>query len=453
MKPKILFVDDEKNVLQFFQELFQDEYEVFTINNGFKAIDIISKNSPDLVFLDIIMPEIGGIETLKMIKDRFPNQLVVMLTAVSDVSTAVKSLKLGANDYICKPFEIKNLREFIKKILSYQILKKNYRNNQDSSLKEDGGQIDIIGNSFEIRKALDTVNKVANKDVTILLNGETGTGKEVIAKYIHALSSRSKKNFISVDCSAIPSTLLESELFGYEKGAFTGAVSRKTGRFEMADEGTLFLDEIGNLPVEFQPKLLRAIQEGEIYRLGYEQPIKIDVRIIVATHIDIEESVKKGLFRQDLFFRLNVIKIELPPLRKRIEDIKDLLDYFIEKFCGKFGIPVKKYDASIVKYLQSYEWPGNIREFQNAVERAIVLSGENEELSKDLFFLKNSLSIKKDDLFSSGLTLKDAQSLFEKEYIFNTLVQCKGSRKDAAEKLNIDRSYISKLITKYDIKI
>ncbi|HPG29466.1 MAG TPA: sigma-54 dependent transcriptional regulator [bacterium] len=450
MKQKLLFIDDEKNVLQFFQELFENEYEVYVTNNGFKAVDIISKVTPDLVFLDIIMPEIDGIETLKMIKARFANQLVVMLTAVSDVNSAVKALKLGALDYICKPFEIKDIRDFIKKTLSYKILKNNYA---EQTAAEDNSRIEIIGSSLEIRKSIELAKKIADKDVTVLLNGDTGAGKEVFAKYIHSLSGRSKNNFVSVDCSAIPSTLLESELFGYEKGAFTGAVVKKIGRFEMADRGSLFLDEIGNLPVEFQPKLLRAIQEGEIYRLGSEQPIKIDVRIIVATHINLEESVKNGFFREDLFFRLNVIKIELPPLRRRLEDIKELFDYFLRRFCGKFGTPLKKYDSSIIKLLQSYEWPGNIREFQNAVERAVVLSGDKIELTKDLFILKNQISTSKNDLFNSGLPLKEAQTIFEKEYIHNMLARCGGSRKEAAEKLDIDRSYISKLITKYDIKI
>jgi len=450
MKQKLLFIDDEKNVLQFFQELFENEYEVYVTNNGFKAVDIISKVTPDLVFLDIIMPEIDGIETLKMIKARFANQLVVMLTAVSDVNSAVKALKLGALDYICKPFEIKDIRDFIKKTLSYKILKNNYA---EQTAAEDNSRIEIIGSSLEIRKSIELAKKIADKDVTVLLNGDTGAGKEVFAKYIHSLSGRSKNNFVSVDCSAIPSTLLESELFGYEKGAFTGAVVKKIGRFEMADRGSLFLDEIGNLPVEFQPKLLRAIQEGEIYRLGSEQPIKIDVRIIVATHINLEESVKNGFFREDLFFRLNVIKIELPPLRRRLEDIKELFDYFLRRFCGKFGTPLKKYDSSIIKLLQSHEWPGNIREFQNAVERAVVLSGDKIELTKDLFILKNQISTSKNDLFNSGLPLKEAQTIFEKEYIHNMLARCGGSRKEAAEKLDIDRSYISKLITKYDIKI
>jgi len=454
-KRKLLFIDDEKNVLNFFEELLSDEYEVITTNNGFKAINLITRYSPDIVFLDIIMPDIDGLETLRLIRERFKEQAVIMLTAVNDVKAAVTALRLGAKDYICKPFEIKELRVLINKTISELSFHKNFSLVNQNLLTLEN---EFIGTNDEMQSIISLVNKIADKDVTVMLQGETGTGKEVIARMIHRLSSRSQNNFVSVDCSAIPYTLLESELFGYEKGAFTGAVTKKIGRFESADSGTLFLDEIGNLPIEFQPKLLRAIQEGEIHRLGMESTIRINVRIIVATHHNLENSVANNLFREDLFYRLNVIKIELPPLRRRKDDIEGLLKFFIKKFSGKFNAPEKIYTAKLVNHLQNYDWPGNIREFQNLVERAIVMSGNSEKLTEDYFDLENKKNTSEmfsdiNRLIDQDIPLKDAQNIFEREYILNALKKYGGSRKTTSEKLDIDRSYISKLISKYNIKI
>ena len=456
-KPKLLFIDDEKNVLNFYEELLSEEYEVITVNNGFKAINLINKYSPEIVFLDIIMPDIDGLETLRLIRERFREQKVIMITALNDVKAAVASLKNGALDYICKPFEIQELRNLIKKTIFGAGRKKNTEviSNNYSPFSES----EYFGNNVEMSNIYELIDKIADKDVTVLLQGETGTGKEIIAKMIHRLSRRANNSFVSVDCSAIPYTLLESELFGYEKGAFTGAVSRKIGRFEAAHSGTLFLDEIGNLPIEFQPKLLRAIQEGEIHRLGMETSIKINTRLIVATHLDLENSVANNLFREDLFYRLNVIKLDLPPLRRRKDDIEGLLKFFIKKYCGKFGIREKKYSHNLLVALKNYDWPGNIREFQNFVERVIVMSGETEELTENYFDLKSNPAddFKNDSeilkLLDADITLKDAQNIFEREYILNALKKFDGSRKAASEKLDIDRSYISKLIAKYNIKI
>jgi DNA-binding NtrC family response regulator len=363
---------------------------------------------------------------------------------------------MGAYDYINKPFEITDIRKTVKKAIDYLELK--YNNEYFAQKTNPNYQkIDFIGNNAEIKNIHEVIKKIATKDVTVLIQGETGSGKEVVAKLIHKYSKRNNENFISVDCSAIPSTLIESELFGYEKGAFTGAVNKKIGRFELADNGTLFLDEIGNIPIEFQPKLLRAIQENEIFRLGGEKAIKINTRLIVATHVNLEESIYNQKFREDLYFRINVIRINLPPLRERLDDIPLLLDYFLEKCCKKFGINKLNYDNNVIAYLQSYNWPGNIREFQNAVERAIVLTGSLNKLQVKNFNLSNSSVNEANTFFKNFVnkkrTLKEAQQNFESNYISEILKKYNGSRKLASEHLKIDRSYMSKLITKYNIKI
>jgi len=445
----LLFVDDEKNILSFLTDLFSEQYKVYTVNNGFKALDIIEKNSPDIVFLDIIMPEIDGLETLKLIKQKFPGQLVIMLSSVGAINAAVKAVKLGAFDYICKPFEIKDIREIIDRAFNTITNKSKFRLVNDNDYE-------LIGNNIEIRNIIEIVHKIAKKNVTVLLQGETGTGKEIVAQMIHNLSHRNKNNFVSIDCSAIPNTLIESELFGYERGAFTGAVTKKLGRFEMANNGTLFLDEIANLPFDMQNKLLRALQEGEIIRLGAERPQKIDVRLITAMHINLDEAVRANKFREDLYYRLNVVRIELPPLRKRLDDIPILLDYFIAKFEKKFKLNNIKYSDDLIEHLQKYHWPGNVRELQNAIERAIVFSDNTGVLTKDLFVFDNILPITEDfynTIDIKNLSLKDAQSEFEKKYIIKILEECNGNRKLAADRLKIDRTYLSKLITKYDIKI
>jgi len=449
----ILFIDDEKNVLNFFKDLLSEEYEVLTCNNGFKSLKIIEKKTPDIIFIDVMMPDIDGIETLKIIKDRFKDALIIMLTAVTSPEKIVEAMKLGAYDYICKPFEIKDIRAVIKKTINFLDLKMHNKYYKENVLF-DSNKIDFIGENKKIIEIKNLVKKIADKDVTILIQGETGTGKEIIAKLIHHYSHRNKNDFVSIDCSAIPFNLLESELFGYEKGAFTNAMNKKIGRFELADKGTLFLDEIGNIPMEFQTKLLRAIQEREIVRLGSESVKRINTRIITATHINLEKAIKENKFREDLYFRLNVIKINLPPLRERLDDIPLLLDYLNKKYSKKFNTSLKKYNDKLIDYLKSYSWPGNIREFQNIIERAVILSGNNENLDIEYFNLhENKGEDEFEKIFYRSLSLKEAQRLFEKNFLIKNLKKNCGSRKNTAKQLKIDRSYMSKLILKHKIKL
>jgi len=372
----ILIVDDEVELSQSLSEMLKEEeegYKVSVANSGKKGLVKIKEEVPDLVLLDIKMPEMDGIETLEKIKVIDKDILVIMLTAYQTVETAVKAMKLGAYDYISKPFNYEELKIIIKRALQTRDLSREVISLRHQ-LRDKFSFKNIIGRSDKIKEVLYKIEKVAPTNATVLIRGESGTGKELIAKTIHQYSPRKDKPFVAVDCAGLTESLIESELFGHNKGAFTGAIAKKIGKFELAQGGTLFLDEIGNLPINIQAKLLRTIQEREINRVGEKYPIKIDVRFVVATNANLEEAMKKGTFREDLYHRINVFSIFLPPLREHREDIPLLALYFLNQFNPILGKNIKNISKESMELLVNYSWPGNIREVQNVIQQAIIMA-------------------------------------------------------------------------------
>ena len=374
-KVNILIIDDEIDLCQSLSELLEEEegYKVSIANNGEEGLIKIKEKIPDLVLLDIKMPGINGIETLEKIKAIDKDTLIIMLTAYQTVDSAIKSMKLGAYDYIGKPFNYEELKIIIKRALQTRDLSREVIFLREQ-LRDKFNFRNIIGRSDKIKEVLYKIEKVAPTNITVLIRGESGTGKELIAKTIHQYSPRKDKPFIAVDCAGLPETLIESELFGHTKGAFTGAIAKKIGKFELAQRGTLFLDEIGNLPVNIQVKLLRALQEREINRIGEKYPIKIDTRIIIAANTDLEKAIKRGAFREDLYYRVNVFSINLPSLRERKEDIPLLALYFLNQFNPILRKNVKSISERSMQLLIDYSWPGNVRELQNVIQQAIIMA-------------------------------------------------------------------------------
>ncbi len=372
MSERVLIVDDEPNLRKVLGAHLQREgYEVILAPDGEAALEIVEKGGIDVVVTDMVMPRLDGISLLRHLVDVYPDLPVIMITAHGTIDSAVEALKLGAFDYITKPFERDELRQVIvKAVRSRQLFKKN------ATPEIDRGRYQIIGQSQRMMDIYSIIAKVADAPSTVLVTGESGTGKELVAGALHASSRRKEKPFIKVNCAAIPHDLIESELFGHERGAFTGAIASKPGRFELADEGTLFLDEIGDVPVEMQVKLLRALQESEFERVGGIKTVKVDVRIVAATSRDLRKAIEAGRFREDLFYRLNVVPIFLPPLRERREDIPLLVEHFRDKYNRRLGKQVEGFAPAAMEALLDYAWPGNIRELENVVERTLLFAEE-----------------------------------------------------------------------------
>jgi DNA-binding NtrC family response regulator len=441
---RILVVDDEETQREMLGGFLRKEgYSVSLADSGEKALSIGQDKFFEVALIDLKMLGMDGIELLSRLKEINPEIQVIVMTAYASVETAVEAMKKGAFNYVNKPVDLEELRINIKKALDNQkILTENrYLREQ---LNEKYKDLKIIGESKAIKEVLSTVARVANSDSTVLIRGESGTGKELVARAIHTLSDRANQRFISLSCAAIPETLLESELFGYERGAFTGATRRKEGRFELADSGTLFLDEIGDLSLETQVKLLRVIETQEFERLGGKETIKVDVRIISATNQDLEKKIKEKSFREDLYYRLNVISILIPPLRERKEDIIPLVDYFIQKSNQKTGKNIQGLTREAKDSLFSYPWPGNIRELENVIERAIVLSRGEAIDKSDLAHL----SFQRMDEIPSTLLLKD----LEKSHILKVLEKTKGNLSQTAELLGIHRNTLRLKMKEYGIK-
>ncbi len=376
---KILVVDDEQNMrIALYEALSRNGYEVVVSENGRMALDILDKTHADLVITDIKMPEMDGIELLRHLKGRDPDLPVVVITGYATVDTAVEAMKRGAFDYILKPFPVEVIEDTVARVFD----------SQDENQVVERGAVrkkpvqpqsrPIIGQDKKLLTLMQRAKSVASSKATVLILGESGTGKEVFARYIHNESNRANGPFVALNCAALPEGLLESELFGHEKGAFTGAVTTKKGKFELADGGTLLLDEIGEIPLHLQAKLLRVLQEEEVDRLGGKAPIKIDVHVLATTNRDLAEAVKDGVFREDLYYRLNVIPLRLPSLRERKVDITLLALYFIEKYSRQYGKDIKKLSKASLQRFLDYHWPGNVREMENLVERAVLLCGGNE---------------------------------------------------------------------------
>ena len=438
--PNILVVDDEINVIESFKRLLEDDYKVLTATNGEEALEKIEKENLDIVLLDIRMPEMDGIEVLRRIREMSENVDVIVVTAVNTMRTAIEAMKLGAYDYITKPFEVDEVIISINKALEKRCLAREVsylRSEVAKPVKFDN----IIGTSEKMRQVYEIVSEMTKNDPTVLIHGESGTGKELFARAIHFNGLRKDKPFIAVDCASIPENLLESELFGHEKGAFTDATSQKLGRFELANQGTLFLDEIGNLKPDMQGKILRVLQEREIQRVGGVKTIKIDVRIISATNVDLKKAIKEEKFREDLYYRLNVVPIELPSLRERKEDIPLLARYFLEIFSREFGKKIKDITPEAMEFLMNYRWPGNVRELRNVIERLVALAKE-EVISHKGLPLDILLTVKTEEnnIGEEGMLLKGAREQFEKQFILGVLEKVNWNQTEAAEILGIHRN-------------
>ncbi len=424
MRSKILVIDDEDSMCNFLEIMLKKEgYEVETASDGFLAVELLKDDNFDLVISDMNMPGMTGLEVLQEVKTFKVEQDFIVMTAFATVDTAIEAMKLGASDYITKPFKVDEIKLTIeksinrKKLVSENIeLKKQLQDNNSFS--------NFIGNSEPVVKLKKLATRVASSDSTVLVLGESGTGKDLISKAIHHLSPRCNAPFITINCGAIPENLLESELFGHIKGAFTGAIKDKDGLFKVADRGTIFLDEIGNTSLAIQVKLLRVLEDKIITPVGDTKPIEVDVRLIAATNAQLEEDVRQGRFREDLFYRLNVIPIEIPSLRERKEDIPLLVDFFIKKFADKTGTQIKTISKEASDVLFSYNWPGNVRELENTLERAVLLNRTN---LLELSDFPEKLSIKESPaIVTEADPLNPTLESMEKAYIHFVMSQTGG---------------------------
>lgn len=445
MNNRILIIDDDELVCRTLHRvLLRFDYEVEYCLDGESALDKVKQFEPDLILLDIYLTTVNGLDLLKDFQKQLFNIPVIMITGYSDVNIAVKAMKLGAYDFLLKPVDIDQLKLIVEKAFSNINLKAEVDKLQ-AMVKDDILTKDFFGKSNKIKKILSSVEKLAKSiDTTILISGESGTGKEVIAKFIHQNSPRANGPFIQINCSAIPRELAESELFGHEKGAFTGAQQKtKLGKFELASGGTILLDEIGELSQDLQVKLLRVLQEKKFYRVGGEREINVDVRVLAATNKNLEDEVKKGNFREDLYYRLNVGNIIVPPLRERKEDIPVLAYAFLNEFAQKFDKKIKRIDPAALELLQDYHWKGNIRELRNIMERVTLLLEEDELKDRHFHFLipQGQVSIKQSDEFVLKVPSKGIKiELVLRKLIEDTLRITNGNQVKAAEVLGLSRS-------------
>lgn len=447
----ILIADDEKNIRSGLQIAFEDEgYDVLTAENGEIAWKLINTKSVDLVITDIRMPVMTGLDLLEKSSSAYPLLPIIVLTGHGTIETAVQACKNGAADFFTKPIDLDHLLLTVSKCLANRkVLDENKRLTEElEKVKRESGYKKIIGQSEKVSRMMGVIKQVASTNANVLIQGESGVGKELVADALHNLSLRKDKPFIKVNCASLTPTLLESELFGHEKGAFTGAIARKKGRFELADGGTLFLDEIGEIDLSTQVKLLRVLQERQFERVGGEETLTVDVRVVAATNRNLAEEVKKGNFREDLYFRLNVVHIEVPPLRERKEDIPLLISHFLETLSSKNNRKVDSISAQARKALFAYSWPGNIRELQNAIEAGVVMChGRTIEL-EDL--PEQIKSIDNDDMLS--VKLGSSLEEVEKELITRTISFCGGNKTKAATVLGIGRKTLHRKLLEYNME-
>ncbi len=455
---RILVVDDEESIREFFQIMLKREgYEVFTASNGREGFDYLKKNPVDLIISDIQMPEMSGLELLSKVKELDSEMVVIMITAFGSTEIAVEAMKRGAYDYVQKPFKIDEVKIVIRQALEKRSLKI-----ENQQLKKELGTKyafdNIIGGAPPMMRIYELVKRVANTKSSVLISGESGTGKELIARAIHYNGPLKDRPFVTINCGAIPENLMESEMFGHKKGSFTGAIADKKGLFEVANTGTIFLDELGELPLTMQVKLLRVIQEGTFKRVGGTEDITVDVRVISATNKNLDQEVKAGRFREDLFYRMNVIQITCPPLRDRKEDILMLSSHFLEKFSKILGMNVKKISNEAMDVLKRYHYPGNVRELENIIERTVALEPGAvilpESLPKHMLEAKEEISgqvdpkaIQIDD--TKGIELERLTADFERALLIKALEQTGGVKKRAAKLLNISFRSMRYRVDKY----
>lgn len=449
-KGKILVVDDEASVCKFLTILLEKEgYEVESTTEPIKALSMLDEYEPQVALVDLRMPEMNGLDLLKEIKEKKPDVTVILMTAYASLDSAVEAMRRGAFDYIMKPFKVEEIRLVVKRAFENRAL---VRENIELKRKVREYELqDVVGKNEKFLRVLDLARKVAKTDSTIIIYGESGTGKELIARMIHQLSPRASKPFMAINMAALPEELLESELFGYVKGAFTGANRDKMGLFKAAEGGTLLLDEISEASPRIQVKILRALQEKEITPVGSTKTQKVDVRLIAATNANLEEKVKEGTFREDLYYRLNVVTIELPPLRERKDDIPLLVQHFLKKYSTLYKLPMKKFSQAAMDVLMNYDWPGNVRELENAVERALILSDGEEIGPNDLpeKLLRGEKIVEREEIVtaSEDVSLEE----LERRYIIKVLDKTGWNKTRAAQILGIDPSTLYRKLHRYGL--
>lgn len=444
-KALVMIVDDEEGIRDTLSGILEDEgYESITASSGEEAVKRAKEITPDVVLLDVWLPGMDGIATLKELKGSHPAVPVIMISGHANIEIAVKATRMGAYDLLEKPLSIEKVLLAVVRALEKRGLELENRMLRENLLKK----CRMIGESAKIKQLKEQITMAAQSNSRVMILGESGSGKELVAQLLHETSSRSGGPFVEVNCAAIPQELIESELFGHERGSFTGAFERKKGKFELADNGTLFLDEIGDMSLQTQAKVLRVLETQEFQRVGGSKNIKVDVRIISATNKDLAEEVKKGNFREDLYFRLNVIPIKVPSLRERLEDIPELVDNFLDIFAAEYGQQKKEITEDAVKMLQKHPWPGNIRELKNVLERLVIMTPSRTITVADMFMPESPGS----DYFSFS-TLRDARDAFEKDFIIKKLDENAWNISKTAEVLDMERSNLHRKIKAYDIKV
>lgn len=451
---KILVVDDEKSILDLLSVVFTKEgYSVKTALSAVKAFELIEKEDFAIIITDIKLPEKSGMDILKFVKEKKPGIPVVMITAFGTIKQTVEAFKIGASDYVVKPFDVEELKIIVAKVLEKERLKEeNIR--LKGELKEKHSLENMIGVSRALSEISSLIEKISMVDSTVLITGESGTGKEVAARALHFCSPRREQPFISINCGALPENLLESELFGHVKGSFTGAIVDKKGMFEVAGKGTIFLDEIGETTPMTQVKLLRALEERTVRRVGGTVEIPLEGRIVVATNQNLEARIKEGKFREDLFYRLNVISFEMPPLRQRKEDVPLLAAFFLKKCCDKMGKQLKRFTPGVMNVLESYHWPGNVRELENVIERVVAIEEREiitEECLPDTLF-STRVQPETHHLLKPGFSLNDTLDEISRGFVQEALLVSRGGLKETSEYLGINYRSLRYLIEKFDLK-
>ncbi len=451
--PNILVVDDKdsmRNMLQ--QTLIEEGHRVDAVESGEKALELVQNKSYDLVLTDLKMPNMGGLEVLSGVKDVDADTSVIVMTAYGTIEDAVQAMRNGAYDFITKPFDTEHLCVLVNRAIENRRMVAENALLREAQM-DDSGLDQIIGKNSSMMEISNLIRKVAKSDASVLLQGESGTGKELFAKAIHKISHREDGPYIAINCAAIPHELLENELFGSEKGAFTGAHARKMGKFEIANGGSIFLDEIGDMDISLQAKLLRVLQQKNFERLGGTKTVDVDVRVIAATNMDLTQLIKEKKFREDLFYRLSVFPITIPPLKDRIDDVRELADFFIMKFCREMKKPSKSLSKDAVGILEKYHWPGNVRELENTMERAVILA-EGKKITPEQLAIR----IRRTDEIQlrDGSGLKEigahAQMVAEKGTIIRVLKDVRGNKRKCAKVLQIDYTTLFDKIKKYGVE-
>ncbi|MGH9338647.1 MAG: sigma-54-dependent transcriptional regulator [Acidobacteriota bacterium] len=446
-KARLLIIDDEENVLLSLQGILQDEgYAVDCTRSGASGLEMLQRKPFDVVLLDVWLPERDGIDILKELKSKRPRQYVVMISGHGTIETAVQATKLGAFDFIEKPLSFEKVTLVLEHALKQKRLEEENRFLKDFVRQETV----MIGNSVPMQALRQQIGYAAPTEGRILIYGENGTGKELVARLLHLNSSRKESAFVEVNCAAIPEDLIENELFGSVRGAFTGATENRKGKFELAHAGTLFLDEVGDMSLKTQAKVLRVLEEQRFYPVGSNQAVAVDVRVIAATNKNLEEEIEKGRFREDLFFRLNVIPFEVPPLRERSEDIPDLIDYFLEYFCERNGTGKKKIQPEALGKLRSYAWPGNVRELKNTIERMVIMNPEHRVSMMDL---PASILRHQPARSDNHQSWQKAREEFERKFILEKLIEHEGNISRTAAAIGIERTHLHRKLKAYKIRV